>query len=186
MGAAMKWWWKKDTAHTSWAEMAIHAAPAQRSKGRQRGGLILAPEIQRQLQRLAQRFRWNIAGRGSLPGRDGGRRLGSAGEFESYRSFEPGDDLRALDLKVYSRLRKRMARVLREDSTVPLTLLVDRSASMSGWARQKTTCELIYFFHLLAQRSADPIRVFSFADGSLRSENKQIFRNAKSIVDWSN
>ena len=119
--------------------------------------------------RLARRFGWRTTSASSMPGRGSGRRLGSAGEFEGYRRYQPGDDLRHLDLRVWSRLRRPVVRVLREDSVIPVTLLVDRSASMAGDERERAVTELTAFFLCLARQGGDPVRAFTFSDGSLTS-----------------
>lgn len=111
--------------------------------------------------RLARRLQWG-------PGREGGRgagmqqgrRLGSSGEFEGYRRFLPGDDLRALDLRVFARLRRPVARVAREDSSRSVTLLVDRSASCSTPARTRAQALLGLLLAALARRHGDPVRLF--------------------------
>ena len=128
---------------------------------------LLAAAERTRIERLARRFRWKLAATGVLPGRRTGRRLGSAGEFEGYRPFEPGDDLRSLDVKVYARLRRPMARLRRDDSVVPLTLLVDRSASMTGESRARAVASLGLFFVAKARRNGDPVRVLGFRDGQL-------------------
>ena len=128
---------------------------------------LLAPGERARIERLARRFRWKLTATGLLPGRRAGRRLGSAGEFEGYRPYEPGDDLRSLDVKVYARLRRPMVRLRRDDSVVPLTLLVDRSASMSGESRTRAVASLGLFFVAMARSNGDPVRVLGFRDGQL-------------------
>ncbi len=119
------------------------------------------------LVRLARRLRWGIGAQGSAVYGQGGQRLGSAGEFEGYRPFEPGDDLRGLDVAVFARMRRAVYRVRREDSAIPLTLLVDRSASMSGELRERAVADLAALFVALAQSSGDPVRAYAFAAGEV-------------------
>ncbi|MEE8142168.1 MAG: DUF58 domain-containing protein [Planctomycetota bacterium] len=142
--------------------------------------------VQASIERLVQRVRWGVMAGGLLPGRGAGRRLGSAGEFEGYRRYEPGDDLRGLDIQVYRRLRRPMVRMLREDSIIPLTLLIDRSGSMAGVERPRAVAELALFFLLLGRRAGDPLRLFGFRDGQLlkpRSHSREIAARLGSLLE---
>ncbi|MCI0652482.1 MAG: DUF58 domain-containing protein, partial [Planctomycetes bacterium] len=121
-----------------------------------------------EIERLARRVRWRIGGGALLPGRARGGALGASGEFEGYRRYEPADDLRRIDMKVYARLRRPMVRLLRADSMVPLTVLIDRSASMASPVQDRAASELGAFFFALARRNGDALRGFLFRDGELR------------------
>lgn len=126
-----------------------------------------------EIARWARRLRWSFAGSARDFGRHVGRRLGSAGEFEGYRPFEPGDDLGALDLRAYGRLRQRLVRVHREDSVVPITLLIDRSGSARLPDRQQSIADWTRLLCATAQAAGDPIRVFTFGTGCLRAVTTQ-------------
>jgi len=126
------------------------------------------------IERLQARFSWGVSSDGKQSGHARGLRLGSSGEFEGYRAYAPGDDLRRLDLKIRQRLGKHVIRVTQEDSCVPVTVLVDRSASMLGSevsskdrTREKTIEDLLIFFVLMTRRLGDPMRIASFHDGML-------------------
>lgn len=134
---------------------------------------VLPPARRTQIDRLARRFSWHAGGRSPLPGRHRGPRLGSAGEFEGYRPYEPGDDLARLDLRVFARLRQRVIRLEREDSALPLTVLIDRSASMQGAARERAVAELAYFFLAVAGRGHDPTRLSTFGAGRLHHHERR-------------
>lgn len=128
---------------------------------------LLPAETRARIDRLARRFQWGFSSRSPLPGQHRGRRLGTAGEFEGYRRYEPGDDLARLDVGVYARLRQRVVRLSREDSILPLTVLIDRSASMAGTHRERAMTELAAFFLQVARRGHDPVRLFAFSNGQL-------------------
>ena len=125
---------------------------------------VVPLESRSQLERLASLLQWGQSGRGQAAGRDRGGRLGRAGEFEEYRPWRPGDDLRSLDVRVYHRLRKRVTRIDREDSSLPLTLLIDRSASMAEPARDRCVRELALFFLALARYRGEARRVLFFSE----------------------
>lgn len=119
------------------------------------------------IERWCQVVRWRRTGYGAHAGTTawGGRR-GVAGEFAGYRPYEPGDDLRSLDLRVYRRLRERAVRVTQEDSALPVTIAVDRSASMDDPARVDSVVALTAFFSALTHRQRDSLRLFGFDDRS--------------------
>lgn len=111
------------------------------------------------LRRLASRLRWGAAETAGWTGRQRGARLGRAGEFEEFRPWREGEELRSLDLSVYRRLRRRVARVDREDTALPLTLILDRSASMGIAPRDRCVRELALFALLLARAHDEPCAV---------------------------
>ncbi len=125
--------------------------------------MMIPPDEGHQIERLARVLRWGPAGVGTLAGRGPTGRLGRAGEFEEYRPWRPGDDLSSLDVRVYRRLRRRVARVDREDSALPLTILVDRSASMDDPERERCVRGLTSFFLALARAQGEPSRLLFFA-----------------------
>jgi len=71
-----------------------------------------------------------------------GRGTGSSLEFQEYREYTPGDDIRHLDWAAYGRSDTLMVRLYREEISPRAEILVDASRSMSvveakaGLARQ--------------------------------------------------
>jgi uncharacterized protein (DUF58 family) len=72
--------------------------------------------------------------RGGRAGARLGLGLGSSLEFEEYREYQPGDDLRQLDWGVYARTDRLVLRTQREEVSPRLDLLVDVSRSMGASA----------------------------------------------------
>jgi len=58
-------------------------------------------------------------------------RKGAGVEFQDYRPYVPGDDLRYVDWNIYSRLDKLLLKLFVEEEDLCLHLLLDGSASMS-------------------------------------------------------
>lgn len=56
---------------------------------------------------------------------------GTGGEFLQYRNYTPGDDLKYVDWKVYSRQNKFHTKVFREETNMNLSLVLDASASLA-------------------------------------------------------
>ncbi|HXT11783.1 MAG TPA: DUF58 domain-containing protein [Candidatus Angelobacter sp.] len=60
-----------------------------------------------------------------------GRRAGSSIDFQDYREYQPGDDLRFIDWSIYARSDRLSIKLFREEVTPHLDLVVDGSRSMS-------------------------------------------------------
>ena len=60
-----------------------------------------------------------------------GRRTGSSIDFQDYREYQPGDDLRFIDWGIYARTDRLTVKLYREEVTPHLDLIVDGSRSMS-------------------------------------------------------
>ncbi|MHA4894858.1 DUF58 domain-containing protein [Pedobacter sp. PWIIR3] len=56
---------------------------------------------------------------------------GQGMEFSQYRSYQPGDDLRSLDWKMFARSDRYYIRESEIDTSISIRLVVDASASMS-------------------------------------------------------
>lgn len=68
----------------------------------------------------------SIHGIGERVSRDKGAGL----EFADHRGYQPGDDMRHLDVSVYSRLRQPVVRQFHPERQLDVVLLVDGTASM--------------------------------------------------------
>ena len=60
-----------------------------------------------------------------------GRRAGSSIDFQDYREYQPGDDLRFIDWGIYARTDRLTIKLFREEVTPHLDLILDGSRSMS-------------------------------------------------------
>lgn len=69
---------------------------------------------------------------GKLPGERRSRRRGRSVEFDDFRPYVPGDDLRHIDWNVLARLERLVVKLFREDEDLALYLIVDASASMNS------------------------------------------------------
>lgn len=85
------------------------------------------------VQRIVNRYRLGLPRLPSL-GRSGellGRGVGSSIEFQEYRDYRPGDDLRHLDWAAYGRSDALMVRLFREEISPKTQILLDASRSMT-------------------------------------------------------
>jgi uncharacterized protein (DUF58 family) len=60
-----------------------------------------------------------------------GRRTGSSIDFQDYREYQPGDDLRFIDWGIYARSDRLTVKLFREEVTPHIDLILDGSRSMN-------------------------------------------------------
>lgn len=89
----------------------------------------LTPALRARLRTLALRPRSAVAG-GAL-GQHLSRNRGTGLEFAQYRGYEPGDEPRRIDWKLFARSDRYFVRESERDSQLAVWLLIDASASMA-------------------------------------------------------
>lgn len=94
-------------------------------------------------------------------------RHGSSVEFADYRDYTVGDDFRRVDWKAYARLDRLFLRLYSAEDSSTVTLLLDRSSSMSFGAPPKalTAARLAAVFSLVALHTYDRVAVAGWAEG---------------------
>jgi len=109
---------------------------------------------------------FRLASRRALGGQGFGqhhsRSRGAGLEFAQYRAYEPGDELRQIDWKLYARSDKFFVREAERDSPMTAWLLIDATASMAqedaarpGWSRLDAARSLAACLIELALRQGD-------------------------------
>lgn len=100
----------------------------------------IPPEVRARLATLRLRKRRPAGGSGH--GVHASRQRGAGLEFAQYRAYEPGDELRQVDWKLYARSDRFFVREAERESPLAAWLLVDATASMAqadaarpGWSR---------------------------------------------------
>ena len=120
---------------------------------------------------LGARFRLSLLAspRGGRAGMRLGRGVGSSLEFEEYRDYQPGDDVRRLDWGVYARTDRLVLRTHREEVSPRLDLFVDVSRSM-GIPPEKGTAAWRLAAVLAAAAEAAGLQVVAWrvAQGAVR------------------
>lgn len=86
---------------------------------------------------------------GTLPGERRSKRRGRSVEFDDFRDYVPGDDLRHIDWNVLARLDRLFVKLFREEEDLALHLVIDRSASMDAGEPSK-----LVFAHRVAMALA--------------------------------
>src|SRR5262245_28859639 len=124
-----------------------------------------------EVQRAAEVFQLGLP-RTPAAGRSGellGRGTGSSLEFQEYREYVPGDDIRHLDWGAYARSDTLMVRLFREEISPRTEVLLDASRSMNADASHKPRVarQLAALFALLSGRLGGRPAVLPVGDGPL-------------------
>lgn len=90
---------------------------------------LIPPEVRARLKALRLRVRAVPAGQGLC--QHASRNRGAGLEFAQYRGYEPGDEPRRIDWKLYARSDRYFVRDATRDSPLTVWLLIDTSASMT-------------------------------------------------------
>jgi uncharacterized protein (DUF58 family) len=121
--------------------------------------------------RLAGRRTAGGHGFGQHPSRSRGAGL----EFAQYRAYEPGDELRQIDWKLYARSDKFFVREAERDSPLTAWVIVDCTASMAqgdaarpGWSRLDAARALAACVFELALRQGDRFGLAAIGGDGLR------------------
>jgi hypothetical protein len=77
---------------------------------------------------------------GKLQGERRSKSRGRSVEFEDYRQYVPGDDLRHIDWNVFARLDRFFIKIFQEEQDLALHIVLDASASMDSGSPNKLIC----------------------------------------------
>jgi len=134
---------------------------------------LIPPQVRSRLKdlRLTSRRAVGLHGIGLHHSRSRGAGL----EFAQYRAYEPGDELRQIDWKLYGRSDRFFVREAERESPLALWLLVDASASMAqedaarpGWSRLAAAKGLAACMAELALRQGDRFGMITLRDDGVR------------------
>ncbi|MDF2432545.1 MAG: hypothetical protein JWP44_2176 [Mucilaginibacter sp.] len=94
-------------------------------------------------------------------------------EFSQYRSYQPGDDLRWLDWRMYARSDRYYIRESEVETSISVRFLIDASASMNHYDGSLKKIEYAKFLAAslayLANLQGDAVGLYAFQDGGLFS-----------------
>ena len=103
------------------------------------------------------------------------RSRGAGLEFAQYRAYEPGDELRQIDWKLYARSDRFFVREAERESPLTVWILIDASASMAqqdaarpGWSRLHAAKALAACVAELALRQGDRFGLVALQSEGLR------------------
>jgi uncharacterized protein (DUF58 family) len=130
----------------------------------------IPPEVRARLKSLRLRTRMTPAGQGL--GQHASRSRGAGLEFAQYRAYEPGDEPRQIDWKLYARSDRFFVRDATRDSPLALWVLLDTSASMAqvdraqpGWRKFDAARSLALCLAELALQQGDAFGLVTLGGG---------------------
>lgn len=135
-----------------------------------------------------------------LLGIHGSKRSGVGTEFEQYRHYEPGDDPKRIDWKLYARTDKHLVRESATESNLQIRFLLDLSGSMNYTEQNVSRLDyakiILASLAYLGYRQSDQMSLYSLHNGALQTlvpAGKQAFQKvlfalqtAKASGQWMN
>ncbi|NBV21513.1 MAG: DUF58 domain-containing protein [Proteobacteria bacterium] len=109
-----------------------------------------------------------------------GRRAGTSIDFQDYREYQPGDDLRTIDWNVFARTDRLTIKLFREEVNPHLDLLLDASRSMDLEATPKAAAllRLAALLATAAENARCTHATWLASDGFLRVANDTLLPSA--------
>ena len=127
------------------------------------------PKILMSIKDLALSARTTVDG--FMAGIHAGTLKGEGMEFSQYRSYQPGDDLRRLDWKMFARSDRYYIRESEIETSISVRLLIDASASMDHSDNGTTKIEYARYLAAslayLANLQHDAIGLYVFRDNGV-------------------
>jgi uncharacterized protein (DUF58 family) len=109
-----------------------------------------------------------------------GRRAGSSIDFQDYREYQPGDDLRFIDWGIYARTDRLTVKLFREEVTPHLDLILDgsRSMNLADTAKANAVAQLAALLATAAANAQCTQAVWCSGEGYLRLPNDTLTPSA--------
>jgi uncharacterized protein (DUF58 family) len=129
---------------------------------------------------------------GFMSGSNRSQSIGIGQEFSQYRGYEPGDDLRLLDWKMYARSERYFVKLSEIETNITIKFIVDASHSMSysenNISKLHYAKVMIAALGYLARKQSDAIGLYGVNDKNLevvqpRFENQQFMRFVNALVN---
>jgi uncharacterized protein (DUF58 family) len=130
---------------------------------------LLDPKVLMAIKELPLRAKTTVDG--FLTGINRSNIKGPGLEFSQYRSYQPGDDLRWLDWKMFARSDRYYIRESEVDTNVSIRLLIDASASMNhednGYSKIDFAKWIAASLAYLAHRQGDAVGLHILCNAAL-------------------
>jgi uncharacterized protein (DUF58 family) len=108
-----------------------------------------------------------------LLGIHGSKRFGLGTEFEQYRHYEPGDDPKRIDWKLFARTQKHLVRESATESNFQIRLVLDLSGSMNYTEKEVSRLQyakiLLASLAYLGYRQSDLLSLYSLQNGEIQT-----------------
>jgi uncharacterized protein (DUF58 family) len=135
---------------------------------------------------------------GFMSGSNKSQSVGAGQEFSQYRSYQPGDDLRQLDWKMFARSERYYIKEAEIETNITVKFMLDASRSMSyeeGISKLQYAKVMMAALAYLARKQGDTFGLFAVNDQQIKSvlprfEQQQFIRflteliNVKSEGAW--
>jgi uncharacterized protein (DUF58 family) len=150
---------------------------------------LLKPEILNTINGLELIAR--IVVEGFMSGSNKSQSLGIGQEFSQYRSYEPGDDLRLLDWKMYARSERYYIKLAEIETNITVKFILDASNSMSyeegGISKLQYAKIMMAALAYLARKQSDTYGFYGINDKAIsiihpRFEQQQFMRFLNTLV----
>jgi uncharacterized protein (DUF58 family) len=150
---------------------------------------LLKPEIINTMEGLELVAR--IIVEGYMSGSNKSQSIGIGQEFSQYRNYEPGDDLRQLDWKMYARSERYFVKQAEIETNITVKFMIDASRSMAYQENQLTKLQfakiLASALAYLARKQGDTFGLYVVNDENLsivqpRFEQQQFMRFLHELV----
>ncbi|MFM2294419.1 MAG: hypothetical protein RLZZ350_832 [Verrucomicrobiota bacterium] len=123
----------------------------------------------------------------STVGSRAGRHAGSSVDFQDYREYQPGDDLRSLDWSIYARTDRLTVKLFREEVTPHLDLILDGSRSMNleNTTKQNAVAQLAALLATAAANAQCSQAVWLSGEGFQRLANDNLTPSAWDKLEFN-
>lgn len=129
-------------------------------------------------ERLGSRYSLHIpqTALAGMTGQQLGRRAGSSVDFQDYREYAPGDDLRSIDWNVFARTDKLTIKLFREEVNPHLDIVFDGSRSMNldGSEKGRGALQLAAVLGVAAENARCSHALWLAGEGFRRARNDQL------------
>lgn len=128
---------------------------------------------------------------GFMSGSNKSQSIGAGQEFSQYRSYEPGDDIRQLDWKIYARSERYYIKQADIETNITVKFMIDASSSMAYEENKVTKLQyakiLTAALGYLARKQSDTFGLFTINDKDLhviqpRFEQRQFIRFINELI----
>jgi uncharacterized protein (DUF58 family) len=125
-----------------------------------------------------------VAASGS--GSRSGRRAGSSIDFQDYRDYQPGDDLRFIDWGIYARTDRLTIKLFREEVAPHLDIIFDGSRSMNleDTPKSQAAARLVALLATAAANAQCTRAVWVSGEGFHRLPNDTLPPSAWEKLEW--
>jgi uncharacterized protein (DUF58 family) len=128
---------------------------------------------------------------GFMSGSNKSQSVGSGQEFSQYRNYQPGDDLRQLDWKMFARSERYYIKEAEIETNITVKFMLDASRSMAyaeqGLSKLQYSKVLIAALAYLARKQSDTFGLFAVNDKHIKAllprfEQQQFMRFLMELI----